>query len=191
MATIDFLHHENPPTWGGVEPAALDAEACRKFEPGAAEDPPYKGGCCKLNLSGLKRPPIGLVWKLGEGVACSEETTLLHRTFDYAAYPSCPFVNDCKPSSVHTVPKLIWCGSWGCNLGQSLSNHGLHVFYRRKIRRASRPGKQFNLVIDEEPLDNACHVWSRIILLKYGCGQAVKVRKDNWLQHLEDVALAA
>ncbi|GFX79083.1 uncharacterized protein TNCV_3913681 [Trichonephila clavipes] len=37
-----------------------------------------------------------------------------------------------------------------------------------------RPGKQFNLVIDEEPLDNACHVRSRIILLKYGCGQALK-----------------
>ncbi|GFT48468.1 uncharacterized protein TNCV_3822531 [Trichonephila clavipes] len=54
---------------------------------------------------------------------------------------------------------------------------------------ASRPGKQINLVIDEEPLDNACHVWSRIILLKYGCCQALKVRKDNWLQHLRDVAL--
>ncbi|GFX19030.1 hypothetical protein TNCV_323342 [Trichonephila clavipes] len=26
---------------------------------------------------------------------------------------------------------------------------------KRKIRRASRPGKQFNLVIDEEPLDRA------------------------------------
>ncbi|GFT10462.1 uncharacterized protein TNCV_3191211 [Trichonephila clavipes] len=88
------------------------------------------------------------------------------------------------------LPKLIWCGSWGCNLGQSLSNPGPHVFYLRKIRRASRPGKQFNLMIDEEPLDNACHVWSRIILLKYGCGQALKVRKDNWLQHLGDVALA-
>ncbi|GFY21048.1 hypothetical protein TNCV_3990921 [Trichonephila clavipes] len=23
-----------------------------------------------------------------------------------------------------TLPKLIWCGSWGCNLGQSLSIHG-------------------------------------------------------------------
>ncbi|GFV14071.1 uncharacterized protein TNCV_525471 [Trichonephila clavipes] len=77
-----------------------------------------------------------------------------------------------------------------CNLGQSLSNHGPHIFYRRKIRRVSRPGKQFNLVMDEEALDNACHVWSRIILLKYGCGQALKVRKDNWLQHLGDVALA-
>ncbi|GFW01691.1 uncharacterized protein TNCV_4086061 [Trichonephila clavipes] len=52
---------------------------------------------------------------------------------------------------------LVW--QLGCNLGQSLSNHGPHAFYRQKIRRASRPGKQFNLVIDEEPLDNACHVW--------------------------------
>ncbi|GFV81123.1 uncharacterized protein TNCV_2271071 [Trichonephila clavipes] len=95
-----------------------------------------------------------------------------------------------RPSSFHTLPKLFWCGSCGCNLGQSLSNHGPHVFYRRKIRRASRSGKEFNLVIDEEPLDNACYVWSRIILLKYGCGQALKVRKDNWLQHLGDVALA-
>ncbi|GFW94791.1 uncharacterized protein TNCV_4248311 [Trichonephila clavipes] len=84
---------------------------------------------------------------------------------------------------------LVWQLGGG-NLGQSLSNHGPHVFYRRKIWRVSRPGKQFNLVIDEEPLDIACHVWSRIILLKYGCGQALKVRKDNWLQHLGDVALA-
>ncbi|GFU92775.1 uncharacterized protein TNCV_3683221 [Trichonephila clavipes] len=67
-----------------------------------------------------------------------------------------------RPSSFHTLPKLFWCGSWGCNLGQSLSNHGPHVFYRRKIRRASRPGKQFNLVIDEESLDNVCHMWSCI-----------------------------
>ncbi|GFU76174.1 uncharacterized protein TNCV_1081231 [Trichonephila clavipes] len=76
------------------------------------------------------------------------------------------------------------------HLGQSLRNHGTHVFYRRKIRRASLPGKQFNLGIDEKPLANACYVWSRIILLKYGCGQALKVRKDNWIQHLGDVALA-
>ncbi|GFY34157.1 uncharacterized protein TNCV_2504601 [Trichonephila clavipes] len=83
---------------------------------------------------------------------------------------------------------LMW--PLGCNLGQSLSSHGPHAFYQRNIRRASQPGKQFNLVIDEEPLDNACHVWSRIILLKYGCGQALNVRKDNWLQHLGDVPLA-
>ena len=76
------------------------------------------------------------------------------------------FLGYSRQSSFHTLLKLIWCGSWGCNLGQSLSNHGPHVFYRRKIRRASRPGKQFNLAIDEEPLNNACHVLSRIILLK-------------------------
>ncbi|GFW74277.1 uncharacterized protein TNCV_2524801 [Trichonephila clavipes] len=100
------------------------------------------------------------------------------------------FLRYSRPSSLHTLPKLIWCGSWGCNMGQPLSNHGPHVFYRRKIRRASRPGKQFNLVINEEPLDNACHMWSRIILLKYGCGQALKVRKANCLQYLGNVALA-
>ncbi|GFU02612.1 uncharacterized protein TNCV_3755261 [Trichonephila clavipes] len=83
---------------------------------------------------------------------------------------------------------LVW--QLVCNQGQSLSNHGPHVFYRRKIRKASQPEKQFNLGIEEEPLDKECHVWSGIILLKYGCGQALKVRKDNWLQHLGgDVAL--
>ncbi|GFV71216.1 uncharacterized protein TNCV_2429631 [Trichonephila clavipes] len=40
--------------------------------------------------------------------------------------------------------------------------------------RARWSGKQSNLVNDEEPLDNASHVWSQIILLKYGCGQALK-----------------
>ncbi|GFX75137.1 uncharacterized protein TNCV_3170641 [Trichonephila clavipes] len=65
-----------------------------------------------------------------------------------------------------------------------------HMFSIGERSGASRSGKQFNLVIDEEPLDNACHVCSCIILLKYGCGQALKVRKDNWLQHLGDVALA-
>ncbi|GFS67854.1 uncharacterized protein TNCV_2295171 [Trichonephila clavipes] len=100
------------------------------------------------------------------------------------------FLGYSRPSSFHTMPKLTWCGSWGCNLGQSLSNHGPHVFCRQKIRRASQPGKQFNRVIDEEPLDNVCHMCPRIVLLKYGCDQALKVRKDNWLQHLGDVVLA-
>jgi len=81
------------------------------------------------------------------------------------------FLGYSRPSIFHTLSKLIWCGSWGCNLGQSLRNRGPHVFYRRKIRRASRPGKQFNLAIDEESLNN---VRSRIILLKYGCGQALQ-----------------
>ncbi|GFW71784.1 uncharacterized protein TNCV_4658321 [Trichonephila clavipes] len=88
-----------------------------------------------------------------------------------------------------TLPKLIWCCSWGCNMGQSLSNHEPYVFYRRKIPRASRPGKQFKLVMDEETLDTACHVGSSIIQLKYGCGQVLNVRKYNWIQLLGDVAL--
>ncbi|GFX17084.1 uncharacterized protein TNCV_4266101 [Trichonephila clavipes] len=40
------------------------------------------------------------------------------------------FLGYSRPSSFHTLPKLIWCGSCGCNLSQSLSNHGPHVFYR-------------------------------------------------------------
>ncbi|GFV68279.1 hypothetical protein TNCV_1875611 [Trichonephila clavipes] len=31
MAAVDFLHHENPPTWSGVEPATLGAEGKRKI----------------------------------------------------------------------------------------------------------------------------------------------------------------
>ncbi|GFX58243.1 uncharacterized protein TNCV_4050011 [Trichonephila clavipes] len=83
---------------------------------------------------------------------------------------------------------VVW--QLGCNLAQLLSKHETRVFYQLKIQKASRPGKQFNLVVDEEPLDNACNVWSRITLLKYGCGLALKARMDNWLQHLGDVALA-
>ncbi|GFY30640.1 hypothetical protein TNCV_3118021 [Trichonephila clavipes] len=30
MATVNFPHHENPPTWAGVEPATLGAEGQRQ-----------------------------------------------------------------------------------------------------------------------------------------------------------------
>ncbi|GFX32675.1 hypothetical protein TNCV_888131 [Trichonephila clavipes] len=41
---------------------------CHEFEPSAAEDLPCRGGRCSLNLSRLKRPPVGVVWKLGEEI---------------------------------------------------------------------------------------------------------------------------
>ncbi|GFW15405.1 uncharacterized protein TNCV_3741091 [Trichonephila clavipes] len=104
------------------------------------------------------------VWFLPESVArVFLEITAASRRFKETLDV---FLGYSRPSSFHTMPKLIWYGSWGCNLDQLLSNHGPHVFYRRKIRRASQPGKQFDLGIDEEPLVNACHVWLRIILLK-------------------------
>ncbi|GFS98014.1 uncharacterized protein TNCV_2019401 [Trichonephila clavipes] len=78
---------------------------------------------------------------------------------------------------------------FGCVLGVQQTKQFPHVATVDLIRRASRSGKHFNLVIDEEPSDNACHVWSCLILMKYGCGLALKVRKDNWLQHLGDVTL--
>ncbi|GFW13129.1 hypothetical protein TNCV_3330611 [Trichonephila clavipes] len=46
--------------------------AYREFEPSTAEDPPCIGGRCTLNVSRLKRPPVGVVRKLGEGNANSE-----------------------------------------------------------------------------------------------------------------------
>ncbi|GFW53814.1 hypothetical protein TNCV_3939081 [Trichonephila clavipes] len=66
-----------------------------------------------------------------------------------------------------------------------------HIFsIGERFGEQFNPGKQFNSGIDEEPLDNACLGWSCIILMKYGSDQALNVRKDNWLQHLGDVALA-
>ncbi|GFX57610.1 uvrD_C_2 domain-containing protein [Trichonephila clavipes] len=63
---------------------------------------------------------------------------------------------------------------FGCVLGVQQTKLLPHV--AKVDLRAKRTGKQFNLVIDEEPLDNACHVWSRIILLKYGCDLVLKTR---------------
>ncbi|GFV73425.1 hypothetical protein TNCV_3389411 [Trichonephila clavipes] len=38
--------------------------ACHEFEPSTAEDPQWRR--CTLNLSRLKRPPVGILGKLGE-----------------------------------------------------------------------------------------------------------------------------
>ncbi|GFW44205.1 uncharacterized protein TNCV_2777871 [Trichonephila clavipes] len=130
------------------------------------------------------------VWFLPESVATLVRDHLCHTPRHSFKETLVEFLGYSRPSSFHTLPKFIWFGSWVCNVGQTLSNHGPHVFYRRRIRRVSRSGKQFNLLINKEPLDNACYVWSRIILLKYGSGQALKVRKDTWLQHFGDVLLA-
>ncbi|GFY05689.1 hypothetical protein TNCV_4403561 [Trichonephila clavipes] len=47
---------------------------CHEFEPSVTEDPPREeGGRCTLNVSGLKRTPVGVVWKLGEGVDSSDD----------------------------------------------------------------------------------------------------------------------
>ncbi|GFU97935.1 hypothetical protein TNCV_166841, partial [Trichonephila clavipes] len=46
---------------------------CHELELSTAEDLPCRGGRCSLNLSKLKlgAPPIGVLWKLGEGVSPS------------------------------------------------------------------------------------------------------------------------
>ncbi|GFV92320.1 hypothetical protein TNCV_3949301 [Trichonephila clavipes] len=45
--------------------------ACHEFEPSTADDPPCRGSRCELNVSRLKCPPVGVMWKLGQGVASS------------------------------------------------------------------------------------------------------------------------
>ncbi|GFV33423.1 hypothetical protein TNCV_758471 [Trichonephila clavipes] len=38
--------------------------AYQEFEPGTTKDPPCRRGRCTLNMSRLKRPPVGVVWKI-------------------------------------------------------------------------------------------------------------------------------
>ncbi|GFW48383.1 hypothetical protein TNCV_1109461 [Trichonephila clavipes] len=42
--------------------------ACHKFEPNTTEDPPCSGAM-HVKSRDLKRPPVGVVWKLGEGAS--------------------------------------------------------------------------------------------------------------------------
>ncbi|GFW60774.1 hypothetical protein TNCV_571191 [Trichonephila clavipes] len=35
---------------------------CHEFEPSTTEDPPCRGNRYTLNMSRLKRPPVGVVW---------------------------------------------------------------------------------------------------------------------------------
>ncbi|GFW25546.1 hypothetical protein TNCV_1308071 [Trichonephila clavipes] len=44
-------------------------QACHESEASTAEDPPCRGGRCSLNISRLKHPSVGVVWKLGEEAA--------------------------------------------------------------------------------------------------------------------------
>ncbi|GFY25842.1 hypothetical protein TNCV_1915921 [Trichonephila clavipes] len=66
------------------------------------------------------------------------------------------FIDVCEvwflPESVARVDAIV--GDHHCSRPSSF----------HKLRKLiCRPGKQFNLVINEEPLDNACHRWSCII----------------------------
>ncbi|GFV32489.1 hypothetical protein TNCV_1677751 [Trichonephila clavipes] len=58
---------------------------CHELEPSTAEDPPCRDSRCWLNLSRLKPPPVGVVWKLEEEVQLStqfgifgQETKMTH-----------------------------------------------------------------------------------------------------------------
>ncbi|GFT11961.1 hypothetical protein TNCV_725681 [Trichonephila clavipes] len=47
--------------------ASYSWPACHEFEPHVAEDPPCIGGRYTLNMSRVKRSPVGVVWNLGGG----------------------------------------------------------------------------------------------------------------------------
>ncbi|GFV45566.1 hypothetical protein TNCV_4240901 [Trichonephila clavipes] len=53
--------------------------ACYECEPRTAEDSPYKGGRCRLNLSKLKRPLVGVVWKLERELPAQMSSSSLYR----------------------------------------------------------------------------------------------------------------
>ncbi|GFT08376.1 hypothetical protein TNCV_3423291 [Trichonephila clavipes] len=51
--------------------------ACQEFEPSAAEDHSCRGSHCTLNLPRLKRPPVGVVGKLREGIPAQVSSSSL------------------------------------------------------------------------------------------------------------------
>ncbi|GFV21248.1 hypothetical protein TNCV_183991 [Trichonephila clavipes] len=52
--------------------------ASREFKPSTAEDPLCRGGHWTLNIWKLKRPPFGVVGKLGEGITVYMSSSLLN-----------------------------------------------------------------------------------------------------------------
>ncbi|GFW07854.1 hypothetical protein TNCV_3919871 [Trichonephila clavipes] len=54
--------------------------ACHEFEPCNAEDPPCRGGRSTFNLSRIKRPPVGGVWILGEGMPAQVSSSSLDQS---------------------------------------------------------------------------------------------------------------
>ncbi|GFV94568.1 hypothetical protein TNCV_3826351 [Trichonephila clavipes] len=51
--------------------------ACHEFEPSTADDLLCREDRCNLTLSRLKSPPIGVMWKFGEGVSAQVSYSLL------------------------------------------------------------------------------------------------------------------
>ncbi|GFW24126.1 hypothetical protein TNCV_4951701 [Trichonephila clavipes] len=102
----------------------------------------------------------------------SESLKMTRSSLSHSKLPECGDHRCCRSRHCWRSPlpqaSALIQRDFGCVLGVQQTKQLPHVAKVDLIRRASQPGKQFNLVIDEEPLDNACHVWSRIILSKYG-----------------------
>ncbi|GFW75315.1 hypothetical protein TNCV_4189691 [Trichonephila clavipes] len=57
-----------------------------EFEPSAAEDPPCREGRFSLDLSMLKRPAVGVAWKLGEEVLAQVSSLSLDMVQNYEVH---------------------------------------------------------------------------------------------------------
>ncbi|GFT03702.1 hypothetical protein TNCV_278641 [Trichonephila clavipes] len=93
--------------------------ACHEFEPSTAEDPPCRAGRCSLNMSRLKRLPIGLVWNLGEG--CQNRCRPRHLSMVQNYEIRCRKTSSCRTH--HIVSKLRGRGSRVVKV----SDRGRHV----------------------------------------------------------------
>ncbi|GFY27666.1 hypothetical protein TNCV_911171 [Trichonephila clavipes] len=77
---VKSIEVQGPCGRGRLVIKATDSKlAYHEFELSADEVPPCRGGRKTFNMSRLKRPPIGVVWKLGEGVPAQvSSSSLLH-----------------------------------------------------------------------------------------------------------------
>ncbi|GFU34406.1 uncharacterized protein TNCV_1991791 [Trichonephila clavipes] len=79
------------------------------------------------------------VWFLPESVARVAAIVRHHHCYTPQRWfkeTSDVFLGYSRPINFHTLPKLIWCGSSGCNLGQSLNN--MFSIYERSGERAGQ-----------------------------------------------------
>ncbi|GFV72626.1 hypothetical protein TNCV_2602331 [Trichonephila clavipes] len=74
---LSVLSSTNLGGGGSLVVKAMDLS--HEFGLWTAEDPICRGGRCTLNMSRFKRPPLGVVWKLGEGMSSQVSSSLLEQ----------------------------------------------------------------------------------------------------------------
>ncbi|GFX49727.1 hypothetical protein TNCV_3072801 [Trichonephila clavipes] len=84
--------------------------ACHEFQPRTAEDPPCRGGRCVLNMSRLKRPPVGGLWKLSERMSAQVSSLSLdHSSKLRDPSPKSPRVAEYCDVNIYSLIHLSHC----------------------------------------------------------------------------------